>query len=686
MKRRISLSVSILVPVLLGILLVQILSFLGAYLSVRNADINDARDVDEPVLREAARRMQMVASDLDEVIAQTKEIYQAEADKMPSLPTNDAERWAYRKKFYVVNQTAAFEHVNNQIDFEVLGEYTEFFLVGFIDEARNRFVVVCSRDAKPGVLSTIFTGYFFDLPQGCKKAEYFSGDIVHDTARESKPDGTYQDVGYFTSGWPATSPLVKDNSRWVLRQTNEEKIFNESHDFLVSFSGVAIATVASAIILFFVALHFGLLRPLNKMSARSNAYVQAMAAGKPETTFELSKKKYTNQIETLNDSMYYMQEEMKGFTLSIKEAASREERARTELMLAEKIQASMVPAESLIGDDFAIHRYMKPAREVGGDFYDYFQIDKTHVGFFIADVSGKGVPAALFMAKAAAVSRLLLGQGDVAKINEALVHGNDENLFVTAFFGTLNTETGELHYVNCGHEPVFIRSNGSFSPLPAEANLPLGCLEDIPYEVQTTQLHSGDMLFLYTDGLSEAMNEAGDLFGKEAIAATLDSLASCPGEAVIEGMKEAQAAFVKEAPQSDDTCFLCVEYGFRKTLQIPCNKDGLKKVSGFLDEALEGYDFTLVASLQVVLDELISNVVFYSGGSHISITLIKEEGAIAISILDDGTPFDPFVDRKEKDEDEPGGHGINLAFTMVDEKEYRHIGMYNLLRLRKYTG
>ena len=182
------------------------------------------------------------------------------------------------------------------------------------------------------------------------------------------------------------------------------------------------------------------------------------------------------------------------------------------------------------------------------------------------------------------------------------------------------------------------------------------------------------------------MNEAGDLFGKEAIASTLDSLASCPGEAVIEGMKEAQAAFVKEAPQSDDTCFLCVEFGCRKTLQIPCNKDGLKQVSGFLDEALEGYDFTIVASLQVVLDELVSNVVFYSGASHVSITLIKAEGTIAISILDDGIPFDPFVDRQEKGQDEPGGHGINLAFTMVEEKEYRHIGMYNLLRLRKHTG
>ena len=680
MKRRIPLSAAILIPVLLGVLLVQVGSFVGAYLAARNADINDATDIDQSALQTASRRIAMCKGEVNTIVEETKKIY--EANPMDAMPADTDARNAYRRLFFGINNLAQYERVSTQVDYDTIGDYSDFFILGFVDAPRNRFVVVLAKDHIGGILPRVFTGYFFDLPEGCKTNAFFSGNLISDPMRELNVDGTFQNSVFYTSGLP-TNTLSASPTSWMLRQTNEKTVFNESTEFVQSFAWVAVTTFVTTAILSFAAIHFGLLRPIKKLSSRSDSYVQAVAAGRLEDSFSPSQQRYTNEILTLNDSLYYMQEEIKGYTHSIKEATAREQRAAADLALAEKIQASMTPSEPLIGDTFTVNPYIKPAKEVGGDFYDYFPIDEDHIGFFIADVSGKGVPAALFMAKAAAVSKLLVGQHNIGSINDILAKGNEENLFVTAFFGVLNIHTGELNYTNCGHEPVFIRRHGKFEALEAKPNLPLGCLEGIEYQSQSTTLDKGDVLFLYTDGLSEAMNEAGELMGKEAILEALQNLSTCPGEAIIEGMKEAQAAFVKEAPQSDDTCFICVEFGERKTLQIPANKDGLKKVAGFIDDALEGYDFVFISSLQVVLDEFVSNVVFYSGASRITLTLLKHENDVEITIFDDGKPFDPLTTKVVKGKDEPGGFGIGLASNMVDEREYRRIGIFNLLRLKK---
>ena len=248
--------------------------------------------------------------------------------------------------------------------------------------------------------------------------------------------------------------------------------------------------------------------------------------------------------------------------------AVEEERLNTELKMASQIQGSVLPHDFPPFPDrteFDIYASMDPAREVGGDFYDYFLIDDDHLGLVIADVSGKGIPASLFMmiSKVIVQSCAMLGQGPaniLSKTNEAICSNNQVDMFVTVWVGILEISTGRLTAANAGHEYPALMKNGVFSMLKDKHSFVIGGMENVPYREYELFLEPGDKLFLYTDGLPEATDANGKMFGKERILQVLNEKASASPRAILNHVTGAVNEFVRDAEQFDDLTMLCLEY------------------------------------------------------------------------------------------------------------------------------
>ncbi|WP_051688407.1 PP2C family protein-serine/threonine phosphatase [Butyrivibrio sp. AE2032] len=245
------------------------------------------------------------------------------------------------------------------------------------------------------------------------------------------------------------------------------------------------------------------------------------------------------------------------------------DRLDTELSMATRIQAETLPnifPAFPERDDFNIFASMNPAKEVGGDFYDFFLLDDTHLGIVMADVSGKGVPAALFMM----VSKILIQNiammgnrpADVLKyVNNQLCTNNHEEMFVTVWYGCLDLETGILEAANAGHEyPVLKKAAGSFEMIKDKHGIVLGAMEGSKYRSYELQMEPGAKLFIYTDGVPEATNSANELFGTERLVHSLRMKETGSPKEIINHIDSIVKDFVKDAPQFDDLTMLCLEY------------------------------------------------------------------------------------------------------------------------------
>ncbi len=255
------------------------------------------------------------------------------------------------------------------------------------------------------------------------------------------------------------------------------------------------------------------------------------------------------------------------------------ERIASELDVATHIQTSMLPAvfPAFSYREFDVYAAMTPAREVGGDFYDFFMVDDTHLAIVMADVSGKGVPAALFMV----IGKTLIKDhtrpeddlGDVfTKVNNLLCESNSEGLFITAFEGVLDLTTGEFRYVNAGHEMPFIyRAGGDFTAEKIKPGFVLAGMEEMKYRSGVIMLEEGDKLFQYTDGVTEATDAQNQLFGMERLSASLNAVKEKNTKEIIESVKSDIDAFAGDVPQFDDITMLCLS--FKKKMEKTNNRN-----------------------------------------------------------------------------------------------------------------
>ena len=240
---------------------------------------------------------------------------------------------------------------------------------------------------------------------------------------------------------------------------------------------------------------------------------------------------------------------------------------QSDLRIASEIQHAILPTNKdvLPKDLYDMATLMDPAKDVGGDFYDYFKTDEDRLGFVMADVSGKGVPAALFMAvsrtllKATGI-RDLVSKDCMTSVNDLVCGESVDGMFVTVFYGRLNIKTGEIDYSNAGHNPPYVvHENGKVETVPAQGNMVLGAVENFQYRNDKITLEKGDMLFTFTDGVTEAMNAAGEQFGEERLERLLAKCGGKTSQETIDTVRAAVAEWAGETEQSDDVTMLVIK-------------------------------------------------------------------------------------------------------------------------------
>ena len=388
----------------------------------------------------------------------------------------------------------------------------------------------------------------------------------------------------------------------------------------------------------------------------------------------------------------------------IAEAAARIDK---ELEYAKQIQLSALPTNFPTCKEYGIYAQMIAAKEVGGDFYDFYKLSDTTVAFLAADVSGKGIPAAMFMMTAKTILKDLAESGlpvneIFTKANEKLCENNESGMFVTAWMGILDLTTGAVQFANAGHNPPLLkRANGSFEYLKTRAGFVLAGMEGVRYRVGELTLNPGDRLFLYTDGVPEATNGENILYGEERLLTFMNQNASMEAVALLPALKANIDEFVGQAPQFDDITMLMFDYkpqegGERVTNQtFPAKTEALPNVLAFVEETLETFECSLKnqTAICVAIEEVFVNVAHYAYGDGegevtLSIGLDEEGRTVTFRFADKGIPFDPLAkpdpDITLSAEDrEIGGLGIFIAKKTMDSIGYSYEQGENRLTMMK---
>ncbi len=398
--------------------------------------------------------------------------------------------------------------------------------------------------------------------------------------------------------------------------------------------------------------------------------------------------------------------------LKYKKLNTQKELMQNELRIGRDIQMSLVPKTFPAfpkRTDLDIAACIVPAKEVGGDLYDFYIRDEK-LFFCIGDVSGKGVPAALVMTVTQSLFRAISSRESspakiVANMNDSMAEKNENSMFVTFFCGVLDLVTGQLRYCNAGHNPALrvggnesmVVTGTSVSHLPVESNIPLGLDPGFSFKEQETFLGYDDSLFLYTDGVTEAENATFELFGEERLEATLGTKRDAQGQ--LEATRDAVSSFVGDTLQNDDITILVIRYlatPVKQERRLILHNDiqQIPQLADFMETIAEekGLDQSLCLSLNLALEEAVTNVILYAypAGSDglVNIEAVLREHSLEFIITDSGVAFDPTA-VPEADttlsaaERTIGGLGIHLVRQIMDEVHYQRLDDKNILTLIK---
>ena len=329
--------------------------------------------------------------------------------------------------------------------------------------------------------------------------------------------------------------------------------------------------VVAFMLILLILMNFNVIKPIKKISVASEKFLEQDMV----IDDDITKIKTGDEIEELATSFHQMSVDIVDYVKNLASVTAEKERIGAELDVATNIQASMLPCifpPYPDRDEFDVYATMNPAKEVGGDFYDFFMVDDKHIAIVMADVSGKGVPAALFMV----IAKTLIKDhttkdvdlGEVfTEVNNLLCESNSGGLFVTAFEGVLNLETGEFRYVNAGHETPFICKKGDiFEPYKIKSAFVLAGMEGMMYRAGTMTLEPGDKVFQYTDGVTEATDSNNKLYGMDRLGKILAENSDKLPTELLPAVKADIDAFVGEAPQFDDITMLCLHY--KKKMEV----------------------------------------------------------------------------------------------------------------------
>ena len=421
--------------------------------------------------------------------------------------------------------------------------------------------------------------------------------------------------------------------------------------------------------------------------------------------------KSKNEIGQLAKSFALMQVELKNYIRNLQETTSAKEKIESELKVAHEIQVGMLPTHFPNRIECDLFAILEPAKAVGGDLYDFFVIDKDRLYFAVGDVSGKGVPASLFMAitrtlfRSKAISGIPL-ENVFQSINEELCKDNPNVMFVTFQAGILDLKDGKLVLCNAGHNlPILIRRGGSTDKIHCKSNIPLGVIDQVKYESEEYKLEQGDMMVLYTDGITEAINVRFELYREDNFLKSISTFMNLTAKETATRLIMDVKSFSGEAEQSDDITLLVVKYtGQTQPSDEPAESFNLKIKNQVTEienitEALNdiaakwGVSTKMKMEINLALEELITNIVFYAfddkAEHEIDLLFIRKGTSVSVQVTDDGKPFNLLerVDwgevNKPLEERKVGGLGVHFIKTMMNGVEYKRSENKNIVLLTK---
>ncbi len=384
-------------------------------------------------------------------------------------------------------------------------------------------------------------------------------------------------------GWLCTAGFPLRNGEgeifaFVLADISLHNVLDAIKGFTLQY--VLALGAATVLLGFLLSRHMkkALVKPINKIAQAAQDYAKDKRAGVRETEhFSRLSIRTGDEVENLSLVMADMERDLAEYVEDLTAATAEKERVSTELNMATQIQEGMLPNIYPAFPDrpeFDIYAAMDPAREVGGDFYDFFLVDDDHLCMVMADVSGKGVPAALFMmaSKIILQNNAMMGKSPaqiLTDTNAAVCANNKMEMFVTVWLGVLEISTGKLTAANAGHEyPVLKRADGGFELVKDKHGFVIGGMEGIRYKEYELTMEPGGKLFLYTDGVPEATDADQQLFGTERMLAALNGEPEASPVQVLKNVRQSVDGFVKEAEQFDDLTMLCLEYKGNRNPQM----------------------------------------------------------------------------------------------------------------------
>ena len=566
---------------------------------------------------------------------------------------------------------------------------------GFIiDVTKNRhvgatgFVAVC--DEKLNIISeTQLNGENIsilgivpskNMQNGVVEQQIFETEIINPYNQTNQ--GEYSYVYTFKEGYCILAAMPME----------EVTIMRDASMMLSAFMQVLIFAVL------FLILYFLIKKIIINNLYEVNAKLAQISGGNLNVTVDVR----TNvEFASLSDDINSTVSTLKRY---IAEAAARIDK---ELEYAKQIQLSALPTNFPTSEEYSIYAQMIAAKEVGGDFYDFYKINDDTVAILAADVSGKGIPAAMFMMTAKTIIKDLAERGlpvheIFTKANEKLCENNESGMFVTAWMGILDIPSGNMQFANAGHNPPLLkRANGDFEYLKTRAGFVLAGMEGVRYRVGELTLTPGDRLFLYTDGVTEATNTENQLYGEERLLQFMNEHASLPATVFLPTLKDNIDAFVGEAPQFDDITMFMFDYKpkqgdvYMANKTFPAKTDALSDVLAFVEQALEQYEcpMKIQMAICVAIEEVFVNVAHYAygeGDGDVTFTISFEEETrnITFQMVDSGIPFDPL---KKADPDitlsaeerEIGGLGIFITKKTMDLVTYAYKNGENILTMIK---
>ncbi len=435
----------------------------------------------------------------------------------------------------------------------------------------------------------------------------------------------------------------------------------------------------------------------------------------------LPRARGNDEVARLVRSFKSMEQDLKGYVANLEDVTASRSRLEGELAAAREIQMSMLPQggeAAVVTDEYQLWAKVRPAKTVGGDLYTYQQSGHL-LSFCVGDVSDKGVPAALFMAKAISLIQQLQEEfvqpaRGMSLLNNALEQGNDNCMFVTLFFGVLDMRDYTLRFASAGHTPPSLCRGGEVQVLAQQDGPALGLMPDLDYEDNVITLQAGDRLTVYTDGIDEAFNSQAEMYGTERLNQFLAGSSEQAGDVAGSSLFTEIDQFAGETPQSDDITVLILDIPIAASEQglsarsTDTHSEGahLQQRSFQLDQQLNGNALSwlehaleqagvapdLVMELTLVLEELVTNVRKYSGldeSESLEVQLGLADASITIQVSDGGKAFNPLVDghRSQLGADietaEVGGLGVHLITQLTDEQTYRREAEKNVLQVRK---